>query len=124
MNLHAIVAPIVAAINPSIDVKVFPSTGSETQPDGTRKPTYGDPFVLQAQVQALDFQDILQVNGMNIQGHRRAIYLSGDIESLIRVHGRGGDLLKFPDGSTWLVAMLLENWSQDGWVKVIATLQV
>src|SRR5271167_1252541 len=112
MNLHAIVSRVVAAINPSIDVKIFPSTGSETQPDGTRVPTYGTPYVLRGQVQALDFQDIIQVNGLNIQGQRRAIYLSGDVESLIRVHGRGGDLIKFPDGSTWLVALLLENWTQ------------
>jgi hypothetical protein len=123
VNLHAIVSRIVAAINPSIDVKIYPSTGSETQSDGTRKPIYGTPYVLKGQVQALEYRDIVQLNGLNIQGQRRAIYLGGDVETLIRVHGRGGDLIKFPDGSTWLVAHMLENWTQDGWVKVVATLQ-
>lgn len=124
MNLHAIVSSAVASINPSVEVKIYRSTGSTTQPDGTRVPTYSAPYVLKAQIQALTYQDIIQVNGLNIQGHRRGIYLSGDVESIVRLHGRGGDLIKFPDGSMWLVAQVLENWSQDGWCKVVATLQV
>ena len=127
MNLHAIAGPIVAAVNPSLPVTLLVSTGSTIVPGGTRVPTYAAPVTVQAQVQALTFRDITQVSGLNLQGTRRAIYLLGDVEGLVRSQGKGGDKITFPDGSVWLVAMVLEAWgatgSSDTWVKVAATLQ-
>lgn len=127
MNLHAIVGPIVAAINPFLPVTLQVSTGSTITADGTRVPTYAAPVVVQAQVQALTYRDIVQIEGLSLQGTRRAIYLMGDVEGLVRSQDKGGDLISFPDGSVWLVAMVLEEWgaagSPDVWVKVVVTLQ-
>ncbi len=65
---------------------------------------------MSAQVQALTFRDLTQVSGLNLNGTRRGIYLSGDVEGLVRSQGKGGDLITFPDGSEWLVALVLEAW--------------
>lgn len=75
-----------------------------------------------AQVQPLTYRDIQQVDGLNLQGTRRAIYLNGFIDGLIRSSNKGGDLVTLPDGTVWLVAIVLEHWDS-GWCKVAATLQ-
>ncbi len=127
MNLHAIVAPIVAVVNPMLPVTLQVSTGSTLSPDGTRAPTYAAPVTVQAQVQSLTFRDITQISGLNLQGDRRAFYLLGDIEGLVRPANKGGDLITFPDGTVWLVALVLEAWGATGtseqWCKCAATLQ-
>lgn len=127
MNLHAIAGPVVAVVNPFIPVTIKVSTGSTRNPDGSRTPTYAS-TTASAQVQALQFRDIAQLQGLNLQGTRRKIYLSGDFEGLVRSQNKGGDLIIFPnDGSqwansVWLVAMVLETWPD--WCSVAVTLQV
>jgi hypothetical protein len=74
-----------------------------------------------AQIQALTFRDITQIESLNLQGTRRAIYFYGAVDGLVRPGGKGGDLATFPDGSVWLVAIVLESWPD--WCKVAATLQ-
>ena len=120
MNLHAIANPVITAVNPNYPVTVSISTGWTSNPDGTRVPTYN---VVQAmgQVQALSFRDIQQIAGLNLQGTRKAIYLYGEVDGLQRSTNQGGDLITLPDGSIWLVAMVLEQWPD--WCKVAVTLQ-
>ena len=127
MNLFAITAATVAAVNPLQSVTVRVSTGASINADGSRTPTYVS-YTLQAQIQALASGELAQISSLNIQGTHRAIYLYGDIEGLLRSDRKGGDLVIFPDGSTWLVTTVLETWgsvgSGDMWCKVAATLQV
>ncbi len=124
MNLHQIVAGAVAAINPGVRVTIMRSTGYTTAADGTRVPGYAAPVATTAQMQSLTYSDIQMLDGLNIQGERRALYLNGNWEGLVRSDQKGGDLITFPDGSVWLVAMVLENWAfRDGWVKIAITLQ-
>ena len=52
MNLHAIVAPVVGAVNPNQTVTVFTSIGSTTAADGSQTPTYATPAALTASVGA------------------------------------------------------------------------
>ena len=128
MNLNSVVAPYAGAVNPRVAAQVYVSNGySVTNDDGTQSPSYAPPVTVQAQVQALQFRDIMQLQGLNLQGTRRAIYLHGDVEGLIRTDKKGGDLIVLPDGSTWLVAVVLETWGPQGgdmWTKVACTLQV
>lgn len=125
MNLHGIALPIIGAINPPVGALVKRSTGYTTNPDGSREPTYTT-FPITAQVQALSYQDLQHLDGLNIQGVRRAIYLTGNVMAVVRVAQRGGDLIEFPpgllpEGNTWLAAYVLETWAD--WVKVAITLQ-
>ena len=92
-------------------------TGSQTLGSQAMTTT----LVVPAQVQSLTFRDLQQIEGLNLQGTRRAIYFYGAIEGLVRPTGQGGDLVVLPDGQTWLVAIVLEHWPD--WCKVAATLQ-
>lgn len=128
MNLHAIVSPSIAAINPMIIGSVAVSTGDTV--DANYKPVPGYTIVtgIPMQVQALDGWQLQHVESLNLQGTVRAVYLNGAIEGLNRFAGKGGDLLKFADPITaitdyWLVEHVIEPWNSAGWCKVVCTLQ-
>lgn len=124
MNLHSYVAGAIGAVNPQISVTVQVSTGNVKNADFTLTPTYADPVTVLAQVQPLTYRDIQQIDGLNLQGTRKAIYLNGAINGLVRPQNDGGDLITFPDGSVWLVALVLEGFDLTaGWTKCAITLQ-
>lgn len=128
MNLHSIVAPAIGVINPFVCATLRKSTGDIVTADGTRTPTYEDVDDVPLQVQALTYQDIMKLDGLNIQGVRRACYTSGFYAAIVRGMRWGGDLVifptgLFPEGDTWLLAQDLEVWSQSDWVKFAITLQ-
>lgn len=129
MNLHSAVIGAINAVNPSISATLKVSTGDTIADDGAPTPTYAADATIQVQVQALTYKDIQQIDGLNLNGTRRAIYAYGDIEGLVRATNKGGDLITIASGvhaGTWLVAMVLETWG-DGlpaaWCKVAVTLQ-
>lgn len=126
MNLHAVVTPSINAVNPGVAVLVKRASGYTTADDGTQVPQYTDLGPVMAQVQALGYQDLMKMDGMNIQGVRRGVYLNGAIAGVIRSQQKGGDILVFPagtlpEGDTWLCAQALEQWPD--WCKVVITLQ-
>lgn len=120
MNLHAIAAPIIAAVNPMTAVTMRRSTGYMINADGSRTPAYTD-TTLQAQIQALTYQDLQMIEGLQLNGERRSIYLYGNFGSMNRGAGTGGDLIIFPDATVWLIAFGFEVWPD--WCRVAATLQ-
>jgi hypothetical protein len=128
VNLHNIASAYVTAVNPLIAATLLPSTGYTKDPNTYKQvPSYGSPQTVMVQIQALQYNDIQQLDGMNIQGERRAVYLNGDWNGVVRADKIGGDLLKFADHPggperTWLVALVAENWPD--WTKVLVTLQV
>lgn len=127
VNVRAIANSVTKAINPNVTCNLLHSTGSTTASTGKRTPTYSKSTII-VQAQALSYEDLKQLDALNIQGVRRAIYANPDIMSVIRVQQEGGDLLvfpggTFPEGTTWLAAHVLERWSQAGWNKIAITLQ-
>lgn len=126
MNLHAIVGPIVAVVNSTVSVSVQVSTGYTTDASGKRTAIYATAVTVPAQIQALTYSDIRQIEGLNLQGTRRGIYLYGEVDGLVRATNQGGDLITDAAGNVWLVALVLEQWSDAGqpaWCKVAVTLQ-
>jgi hypothetical protein len=195
LNLHAIVSPVIGAVNQSIPVTVRISVGTVTNPDGSRTPAYETPgsltgsvsgttltvtavasgylaagqlladagpsllpgttitdqiggtpggigtysvnqpqtvaseamttsLTVLAQIQAMTTRDLRQMEGLNLQGTYRAMYVTGDINGVVRVLLKGGDLVVTPNGWTWLVTLVPEPWSMTaGWTKVICALQ-
>lgn len=128
MNLHAIVSGAIGSVNPNVPATIQISTGYVTAPDGSRVPTYATVAAV-AQVQALSFRDLTAIDGLNLNGTRRAIYLFGKFDGVVRPSEKGGDLITLTGGANagvWLTAMVLEQWS-DGepaaWCKVACTLQ-
>lgn len=126
MNLHGIVGPIIGAINPPIPAIIKFSSGAVTNPNGTQTPGYfNPPSTITAQVQPMTYRDLMQVEGLNLQGTRVSIYVNGEVDAIVRVTKRGGDLITIksgPHAGVYLTALVLEQW--DSWVKVAATLQL
>lgn len=128
MNLQSITAGAVSAVNPMVPCSVQVSNGTTQSADYKQVPAYKPAIILQGQIQALGYRDLMQLEGLNIQGTKRAIYLQGDVEGIVRSQNKGGDIITMPDGTIWLVMLVLENWnppdgSNSGWVKVAVTLQ-
>ena len=129
MNLQGITASAVSAVNPMVTAQLRVSTGNVTNPDFTISPSYAPAVPVQAQVQSLTYRDLQQTEGLNLQGTKKAIYLQGDVEGIVRPTNRGGDLITMPDGTVWLVVLVLESWGQntsntsEQWCKVAVVLQ-
>lgn len=127
MNLHGIVAGAVGAVNPFIVATIRESDGYTIAGTGKQVPAYKTPVDVRVQVQALEWKEIQQLDAMNVQGERRAVYIQGsNWNGISRIDERGGDLLTFPEvpggpARTWLVAVVLEKWPD--WVKCACTLQ-
>jgi hypothetical protein len=125
VKLRTIVNGAIQGINPDQQIGWVQSGGYTTSPDGSRTPNTTTKPV-KANVQALSGSDLRHVDGLNIQGVMRSVYLYGDVEGIVRTDGKGGDILQFPEvpGGTvrdWLVTQVIETWSR--WCKVIVTLQ-
>lgn len=124
MNLHGIAGPVVAAVNPWVTAQYQQSTGSGTDANYQPTPTYAAAVSIQVQMQALTYKDLVQLDGVNQNGQAHGMYVSGDIEAIVRQDNKGGDLITLPDGSVWLVTHVLENWqSTSGWAKVAVVRQ-
>jgi hypothetical protein len=125
LNLNAIASQVIPAVNPFTAATLAISLGSTTDATGKRTPKFQIPvFNVFAQVQALTFRDIQQIDYLNLQGTRVAIYLNGEVDGLVRVAKKGGDIITImqgPHAGVYLVALVLEQWND--WVKVAATLQ-
>ncbi len=124
MNIFAAVTPVVGVVNAATAATLQKSEGYQTMPDGTQAPLYAEPQSVTAQVQSMSGGDLRKIEGLNLTGTLRAIYLYGHAHSTVRVSSKGGDLLTIPSGSSagvWLVNQVLESWP--GWCKAACTLQ-
>lgn len=128
MNLHGIVSPIVSAVNPTILVTLQRSIGSVQNADFSRTAQYDNYINIPAQIQAMQFTDLKQVEGLATTGLRRKIYLYGNSNGIVRTLQKGGDLIILPDQSQWLIVFVFETWGHGllgrrGWCSCCITLQ-
>lgn len=125
MNLHGIVAPIIGAVNPLVNITLEVSTGSTLSADGIRVPTYAKAQSVQAQVQPLSGGELRHLDSLELQGDFVGFYLFGEVSGIVRVDNQGGDKLTFPNGRVYLVTLVLESWPPTApeWCKVVGTLQ-
>ena len=121
MDLRGIANGVSSTVNPNKTVTVRRSTGYTIGAGRKQVPGYADPVTGPGQIQALDANDIKQLDGLNIQGTVRAIYLRGVLAGVVRPDGTGGDLVEV-DGQTWLVVKVLEGWPT--WTKAAIVLQM
>lgn len=120
MNVRQLANSAITAVNPNIVVSVLKSTGYTVDANRRQVPSYAAAVTGPAQLQALSGSDLKQLEGLNIQGVMRAIYLRGVLAGVIRPSNTGGDLILI-DGQKWLVVKVLEPWA--GWTKAVIVLQ-
>lgn len=123
MNLRGIANAVTQTVNPNIPVTVKVSSGYAIDPATLRQvPTYTETQVF-GNVQALDGDDLRQVNNLNIQGTIRAVYLYGNVSGVIQPDEISASKLVFTSNESgvvqsreWNVFKVLEAWPT--WCKV------
>ena len=122
MDLRGLANGVTTTVNPNRTVTVLRSTGFTTGAGAKQVPSYAAPVSGPAQIQALDANDIKQLDGLNIQGTIRAIYLRGTLAGVVRPNQTGGDIVKRKNETeSWLVVKVLESWPD--WTKAAICLQ-
>ena len=127
MDLRGLANGVTSTVNPNKTVTVRRSTGYTIGAGRRQVPSYAAPVSGPAQIQALDADDIKQLDGLNIQGTIRAIYLRGTLAGVVRPNQTGGDLVTIAAPApvalrgTWLVVKVLESWPD--WTKAAVVLQ-
>lgn len=121
MNLHGVAGSVVGAVNPPVQLRFLQSNGYATAADGTRTPAYLPPVLICGQVQPLTYKDLVQTEGLNLNGVRKAIYIGATVNGVVRAAMKGGDVFVTPDSYVWLVNVVLEAFPS--WTKVAVTLQ-
>lgn len=119
MNLHSLASGIVGVVNPPVLATLHQSIGYVTASDGSRTPAYSS-TTGEIQVQALTAAELQHLNGLNISGNLKKVFLDGKWNSIMRAAGTGGDLFTF-DGYDWLVVHVLEQWPD--WSSVVVSQQ-
>lgn len=120
MDLRGIANSATSTVNPNIMVSVERSNGFTVDGGARQVPAYATAVVGPANVQALDNDDLKHLDGINIQGTIRAIYLKGSLAGVIRPNSKGGD--KITIGSeVWLVVKVIESWPN--WTKAAIVYQ-
>ena len=120
MDLRGIANGVTSTVNPNQTVTVLRSTGYTIGAGRRQVPSYAAPVTGPGQIQALDANDIKQLDGINIQGTIRAIYLRGTLAGVVRPNQTGGDIVQI-SGQDWLVVKVLEGWPT--WTKAAIVLQ-
>ena len=120
MNLHKAVSGAIGAVNLAETVAVSISNGFDQTPSGGTVPRY-DTSSYVADVQPLQYRDLLQTQSLNLQGTRVKMYFSGEVSGIIRMLNKGGDTITRSDGTVWLVVFVFEQWKD--WCSICATLQ-
>ena len=120
MDLRGIANTVSSTVNSNETVSVLRSTGYTIGAGRNQIPSYAAAVVGPAQIQALDSSDLKQLDGLNIQGDLRAIYLRGTLAGVIRPESKGGDIV-MRGAQKWLVVNVLETWPF--WTQAVIVLQ-
>lgn len=127
IDVRGLANATITSVNPNISVSVLKSTGYTVGSGARQTPSYAAAVTVSAQMQALDGDDLKQLDSLNIQGTIRALYLYDYVAGVVRPNQTGGDLIKttnvrgFPGVRDWLVVKVLEGWPT--WSKVAIVLQ-
>lgn len=120
MDVRGMANSATVSVNANTTVTIYRSNGFTIGSGGKQSPTYENGVTGYAQIQAIDSEDLKQLDGLNIQGVVRCMFLRGLLAGVIRPNQTGGDLVRI-GSKDWLVVKVLETW--EGWVRAVIVLQ-
>lgn len=120
MDLNGLANGVAEVVNPNIPVSIQASAGYSIGAGLKQVPAYATSVSGFAQVQELSSSELKQVEGLNIQGVMRKLYLRSPLNAVIRPDSKGGDLVTIA-GQVWLVMKTLELWPT--WCSALIVLQ-
>ena len=121
MNLHSIVSGAIGMVNHHEMVTLYRCTGT-TNNGGVVSVTYEKSDVL-AQVQAPTAADLRLFDNLADARHVKKFYVNAPASTINRQEETAGDIFERADGTYWLIDMVRDDFSPEGWLCCIATLQ-
>ena len=125
MNLRGIANRATQAINPNTSITAFVPDGYTIDPATLHQIPKFTKVRGSGNVQALDGDDLKQIDMINVQGTLRAVYLYGELAGIVRPDQQPNAVLQFTHAGTsgkWGVFKVLETWQN--WCKVAVVYQV
>ncbi|CAH0298507.1 hypothetical protein SRABI106_03707 [Rahnella aquatilis] len=108
MNLHQMASGLIGQVNPFIDANVKVFLGEAEDAAGKLTASYDDTPVT-GQLQPLEWQDLKQLDGLNITGAQKKFYVNGFFSAVSRITQNGGDLIII-GSEVWMIKTVLEDW--------------
>ena len=121
MNLHAIVSGAIGSVNHHEMVTIYRCNGT-TNTAGVVSVTY-TPSDIMAQVQAPNAGDLKLFDNLADAKHVKKFYINASAHTINRHEETAGDIIERADGSYWLIDMIRDDFSPEGWLCVLGTLQ-
>jgi hypothetical protein len=121
LNLHKIANSAIRRVNPNISAVLKKYAGETIGPGRTPQPSYLPDQGVIIQLQPLSKGELQHVDGLNVQGLVKSIYVNGNYFSVQREKEQGGDIFLI-NGETWLVVEPIELWPD--WCRLLVNLQV
>lgn len=129
LNLHHIVRGCIPPVHPDEKVLLIQNVG-KVNVRGVVTATFADAVQVIAQIQSMGTDDLRAMNEVSRTEIQRKFWLysatpNGVIpNAIVRQLERGGDMIRRANGSWWLVAGLMEDFSASGWVSVRCVRQI
>lgn len=110
-NVRALANKYIQVTNKNQQINWVQSNGYITDDAGRRTPKTIT-LTVEAQVQALSATDLKHVDGLNITGVMRSVYMYGNAAGVVRVDQIGGDILVFlkPPAVAIVTGLSLKSW--------------
>lgn len=121
MNLHAIVSGAIGSVNRHELVTIYRCNGT-TNTAGMVSVTYTHEDIM-AQVQAPNAGDLRLFDNLADAKHVKKFYINASAHTINRHEETAGDIIERADGSYWLIDMIRDDFSPEGWLCVLGTLQ-
>ena len=121
MNLHKIVSGAIGSVNKHELVTIYRCNGT-TNTAGVVKVSYSPQDII-AQVQAPSAADLRLFDNLADARHVKKFYINAPASTINRHEETAGDIIERADGSYWLIDMIRDDFSPEGWLCCLATLQ-
>jgi hypothetical protein len=127
MNLQAITEGVIAAVNTPVLVSIQVSIGQGKDAAFNPIATYAPAVSVFVDLQAETYSDMVHADGLTIAGERWKMYITSEVDGLVRAENKGGDIVTVTDptspwnGYVFLTVLVTEHWQ--GWTSCLLTLQ-
>lgn len=125
MNLRQIANNAITSINPNITSTLRKYAGEGIGAGRKPVPKYYPDQQVTIQLQPVPRGEMQHVDGLNVAGLAKIIYVNGNYFSVNRALEKGGDLFEFEYAGakqTWLVVEPVELWPD--WCRLLCVLQL
>jgi hypothetical protein len=121
MNLHRIVSGAIGSVNRHEMVTLYRCKGLQNS-GGVVSVSYDKADIL-AQVQAPSAADLRLVDNLADARHAKKFYINAPAGIINRHEQTAGDIIERADGSFWLINMISDDFTPEGWLCCLGTLQ-